>query len=169
MVSSSFVFTLLDWEYTSRPFTRPVVLLGYDCNRLGIILYSWYSLHPWRLHQCISPSSRLSVASVQLCPPQTQSHLVPRRWRAARKRLVLPPIVGWKEISLCLYEYLSGPYPPPEMNLPRSCSICRYSSIDIVGSRWPGPNTWDWSRVLSEAPAGRIVNGRSGYERLGVQ
>jgi len=33
-------------------------------------------------------------------------------------------------------------YPPPLSILPRSRSICRYSSIDIVGNRCPGPKTW---------------------------
>lgn len=53
------------------------------------------------------------------------------------------------------------------MMFPRCLSISRYSSTDIDGNRWPGPNTWSWRRARSaEAPAGRMVKGLKGCWRF---
>lgn len=48
------------------------------------------------------------------------------------------------------------------MIFPRCRSISKYSSIDIVGNLWLGPNTWLWNLARSPASEGRIVNGLRG-------
>ena len=59
-------------------------------------------------------------------------------------------------------------HPPPVMIFPRSCSICKYSSTDIVGSRCPAWNTCACKRARSAAFDGRIMNGRNGWARKNV-
>jgi hypothetical protein len=131
------VLTYAKRHYTSIP------LVDYRDFVKSITPCSSCYLHLLDVCPYIVPTSHPSDASLLLSPrpgwyhPSQNQFEVVLMTLAVRAMLALVPLISF----LHYFTQDITTYPPPVIILPRCFSISRYSSMDIVGRLYPGPNT----------------------------